>query len=68
MPSQHEMRSLYRQLKEIAETLELSPTAQQMLSDPQTDFQCRMRRDLMRLRTARLELAHANEIVKSLLR
>jgi len=68
MPGRHELRSLHEQLEAIATAIELSPTAQQMLSDPQTDFQCRMRRDLMRLRTARLELAHANEIVKSLLR
>ncbi|WP_204141317.1 hypothetical protein [Halomicronema sp. CCY15110] len=68
MPGRDELRSLHEQLEAIATVIELSPTAQQMLSDPQTDFQCRMRRDLMRLRTARLELAHANEIVKSLLR
>jgi len=67
MPSQDELRSLHEQLEAIATAIE-SQTAQQMLSDPQTHFQCRMRRDLMRIRTARLEVAHATEIIKSLLR
>jgi len=68
MPGRDELRSLHEQLEAMLETLELSPTAQQMLSDPQTDFQCRTRRDLMRIRTARLEVAHVTEIIQSLLR
>lgn len=68
MPGRDEMRSLQEQLEAISAALELSPTAQQMLSDPQTNFQCRMRRDLMRIRTARIEVAHVTEIIQSLLR
>lgn len=67
MPSRDELRLLHKQLEAIAAALELSPTAQRMLTDPQTNFQCRLRRSLMRLRTARLEVEHAAAIVKSLL-
>jgi len=67
MPGKDELRLLHEQLTEIAAALELSPTAQQMLANPETDFQCRIRRSLMRLRTARLEVAHVTEIVESLL-
>lgn len=68
MPGQNELRSLHERLETILVEIELSATAQQMLSNPQTDFQCRIRRNLMRLRTARIEIAHATEIIESLLR
>lgn len=66
MPGQDELRSLHEQLAAIEAALVLSPTAQQMLRDPQTSFQCRMRRSMMRLRAARLEVVHARKIVESL--
>jgi hypothetical protein len=66
MPGQDELRSLHEQLMAIEAALALSPTAQQMLSNPQTDFQCRIRRSLMRLKAARLEVTHARKIVESL--
>lgn len=67
MPSQDDLRSLHEQLEAIAAALELSPTAQQMLCHPQTDFQCQLKRKLMRLKTARIEVAHAAAIIESLL-
>jgi hypothetical protein len=67
MPGRDELRSLHEKLEAIAAALELSPTAQQMLTNPQTNFQCRIRRSLMRLRTAQLEVEHAAAILESLL-
>ena len=67
MPSRDDLRSLHGQLEEIVAALELSPTAQQILSDPQTHFQQRLQRDLARLQAVRGEVAHAMEVIANLL-